>query len=297
MRTLVIGLGTQGNKRKKFCNKDYVASVDPFNTNAEYKYIEDVPISDYDAVIIATPDDQKEKILKYCLKNNKHILIEKPLIFRNITEIQKLANKKKLIVYSAYNHRFEPHIIKMKNILNSKKLGKIYSCRIFYGNGTSALVRKDKWRDKRLGVINDLGPHLFDLCDYWFNAKKFDFKLYYSNKFENNSNDHANIINKKNILINLEMTYLMWKNTFNCDIIGSKGSAHINCLCKWGPSIFTYRIRKYPSGIPKEKKIILRKKDPTWKLEYNHFKKLINYSKPNNLQKDKWILKQLKKIA
>ena len=32
------------------------------------------------------------------------------------------------------------------------------------------------------------------------------------------------------------MTYCMWMNDFNLDIIGSKGSAHIHKLVKWGPS-------------------------------------------------------------
>ena len=42
---------------------------------------------------------------------------------------------KKLNVYTAYNHRFEPHLVKLK-ISISKKLGKIYY-EYFYGNGTA----------------------------------------------------------------------------------------------------------------------------------------------------------------
>ncbi len=36
------------------------------------------------------------------------------------------------------------------------------------------------------------------------------------------------------------MTLLMWRNHFTCDILAENGSAHIESLCKWGPSTFTH---------------------------------------------------------
>ena len=44
---------------------------------------------------------------------------EKPLFFKDANEIiklQDLAIKNKVILYTAYNHRFEPHFINMKSI-------------------------------------------------------------------------------------------------------------------------------------------------------------------------------------
>ena len=37
------------------------------------------------------------------------------------------------------------------------------------------------------------------------------------------------------------MTLLSWRNHFTCDIFAENGSAHIESLCKWGPSTFTLR--------------------------------------------------------
>ena len=82
------------------------------------------------------------------------------------------------------------------------------------------------------------------------------------------------------------MTLCMWKNTFVCDVIGSKGSAHLNSLCKWSKSSFCYRRRKFPSGAPKEKKISFEKGDPTWKAEYLFFKNLIKNKIKTSLKKD-----------
>ena len=85
----------------------------------------------------------------------------------------------------------------------------------------------------------------------------------------------------------------MWKNTFRCDIIGSKGSLHMDCLCKWGPSTLRLLKRKFPSGLPKEKKYIVRVEDPTWQEEHKHFINLIKLKKKNDLSKDRWINKNL----
>ena len=92
------------------------------------------------------------------------------------------------------------------------------------------------------GVLHDLAPHLLDTCKLWFGKKVKKFKIISVHRFENKSPDHVIIqsVNSK-IFIELEMTLCMWKNYFSCDIIGEKGSAHIENLCKWGPSKFIHR--------------------------------------------------------
>jgi predicted dehydrogenase len=116
-------------------------------------------------------------------------------------------------------------------------------------------------------------------------------------KFENNSPDYVNLIyQNKSLFIELEATLCMWKHTFRCEIVGSKGSLSIDSLCKWGPSTFTVRDRKLPSGRPDEESVTLAQSDPTWAQEYNHFKELT--TKPNNnLKKDMWICSTIQKLA
>lgn len=300
MKILIVGLGVQGKKRKKILNKKLLfATVDKKNKSADFKDIKDAPLDKYDSVFLCTPDSEKFKILNYCINNKKNALIEKPLVAsseRKIKELENKANKANIVFYSAYNHRFEPHFVRIKKIIKSRILGKIYYCHIFYGNGTARLVKNNKWRDKGLGIIQDLGPHLMDTVKFWFN-EKLSFKTIFKNKFENRSPDHAILFSKKNkFFVKLEMSMCMWKNTLRCDIIGSKGSVHLDSLCKWGPSSLRILKRKFPSGYPPEKKIIIKKKDPTWELEHNHFFKLIKLRKKNNLNKDMWINKTLRNI-
>jgi scyllo-inositol 2-dehydrogenase (NADP+) len=289
MKAIVVGMGVQGNKRKKFLGKDFIYSVDKFQ-KADFKKIEEVPLDKYDTVFACVPDNQKLKVADYCIKNKKNILIEKPfLLKKNISfaNLQKKAKKNGVICYTAYNHRFEPNILDLKKLIESKKLGKIYHCRIFYGNGTALLVKKSKWRDKKKGVVTDIGSHLFDLCLFWFGNRIKKIQLIESNRFENKSPDHALIkLEIDKTKVQLEMTLCMWKNTFTCDVLGSKGSAHLNSLCKWGPNTFIFRQRKYPSGYPDEKiKKKYSMKDPTWQSENSYFKKLIK-KKISNLNND-----------
>lgn len=298
MRVIVVGLGVQGNKRKHFSGSDFIASVDPLNIDANYKTIEEVPLNEYDAVLACIPDEPKYEIIKYCLENKKHVLVEKPLWAiddQHIIELEQLALKNKVLCYTAYNHRFEPHFIKMRDLIASGELGKIYSCRMFYGNGTARLVRESNWRDQGDGVLPDLGSHLLDTCRFWFGNNLDSFSLASYNRFENQAPDHA-VVQSENSLprINLEMTLCMWKNHFTCDILAEKGTAHIESLCKWGPSIFTHRTRILPSGRPNENIETIVKSDPTWEAEYKYFKELINKGTPTDLSTDYWLQKNLR---
>jgi scyllo-inositol 2-dehydrogenase (NADP+) len=72
----------------------------------------------------------------------------------------------------------------------------------------------------------------------------------------------------------MEITLVSWRNHFTADLYGEHGSAHIESLCKWGPSTFVRRTRVLPSGRPPEEAITLVQTDPTWAVEYEHFKRL-----------------------
>jgi len=278
MRVVVAGLGVQGHKRRRVAGDDFVAAVDPVNMEARYRSIADVPLADYDAVLACIPDEPKIELLTYCLENGKHVLVEKPLWARSQSEIaalEALARKNGVVCYTAYNHRFEPHFVRMRDLISSGDLGKIYSCRMFYGNGTARLVRDSAWRDQGAGVLPDLGSHLIDTCRFWFGDIADQFEFVSVHRFENRAPDHV-IIHCEGALprLELEMTLLMWRNHFTCDILAERGSAHIESLCKWGPSVFIRRSRVLPSGRPSEEIVTLVRDDPTWALEYAHFKAL-----------------------
>ena len=301
MRSIVVGLGVQGNKRREHAGEDYVASVDPNNSEADFNDIRDVNLDTYDVVLACVPDKPKIELLRYCVEYKKHVLVEKPLWVEKesqIVELEKLARTNKVVCYTAYNHRFEPHFIKMEELIASGSLGKIYSCRMFYGNGTARLVRDSIWRDQGAGVLPDLGSHLLDACRFWFGDDIGTFQLGSAYCFENKAPDHV-VINtiSSQPRIELEMTLCMWRNHFTCDILAENGTAHIESLCKWGPSTFTHRKRIIPSGRPPETQVTLTQADPTWADEYKHFKNLIESGASTDLSIDIWLQTQLRMLA
>jgi hypothetical protein len=77
-----------------------------------------------------------------------------------------------------------------------------------------------------------------------------------------------------------------WRNQFTADVYGERGSAHIASLCKWGPATFTLRRRVLPSGRPPEESVTLVQDDPTWALEYAHFRTLCEKADRGNLDND-----------
>ena len=297
MRIVVVGLGVQGNKRYLYAKDNVVATVDPVSSKADYKSLQDISLEIYDAVILSIPDKFKYELIKFALENKKHVMVEKPLALNPInkfTELERIANSNKSFLYIAYNHRFETHFQNIESILKQKLIGDVYSCNLFYGNGTAKLVKESNWRDEGSGVILDLGSHLFDAIDYWFKASKVTKVLSNTSRFENKSPDSANVLfEMSGIRFNLEMSLCSWKNSFACDIVGSKGSLHLKGLRKWGQSVLTHRTRKLPSGVPDEIEYIEVEGDPTWELEYNYFLNQINLQQKTDLKKDEWISKNI----
>lgn len=301
MRVIVVGLGVQGKKRQYHAGSDYVCSVDPVKPEADYRYVEQVPLAHYDAALVCLPDEPKYDVLMYLLQNDKHVLVEKPLWTESdeqILALQTIAQQRQLVCYTAYNHRFEPHFVRMKEVLASGQLGNIHYCRLFYGNGTARLVRQSAWRDQGAGVLPDLGSHLLDTIHFWFDQKPCHFEAIFMDCFENKAPDHAVIVNKyTQPQITFEMSLLSWRNHFVCEMIGDQGSAYIESLCKWGPSRFTHYQRVLPSGRPPETAITLVQDDPTWALEYADFKQRVLSGTKTDLSVDLWIQQELNHLA
>ena len=301
MRVIVVGLGVQGHKRRKFAGADFVASVDPVNPEADYTSAFDVPLTDYDAVLACIPDQPKAELLRYFLSHGKSVLVEKPLWAEDeaaLAELQQIARAQGVVCMTAYNHRFEPHFVAMRDLIQSGELGRIYSCRMFYGNGTARLVRDSAWRDQGAGVLPDLGSHLLDTARFWFGDRTDSFTLLAANRFENKAPDHVVIGSEATRpRLELEMTLLMWRNHFTCDILAENGTAHIESLCKWGPTSFTTRTRVLPSGRPVERVVTLTQDDPTWALEYAHFKALVEQGARTDLSNDIWLHQTLTRLS
>jgi predicted dehydrogenase len=315
MRCLIVGVGVQGRKRRAVAGADVAATVDPVAPDANYRALEEVPLGLYDAALVCTPDRAKHAALAYLLSHGKHVLVEKPLLTDDpaaLHELVELRNLSSVACYTAYNHRFEPHIRRLKDLLDAGTLGAIYLARFFYGNGTARDVQRSPWRDQGAGVLTDLGSHLLDLTLFFFGTQPGPFVPWGAYRFENRAYDHCAFGvapltlpsppgdggegRVRGPAFEYQTSLVCWRNTFSIDIIGEQGSAHVHGLCKWGPSTLTVRKRVLPSGRPEEDAKNITGPDPTWELEYAHFKQLCRGG-GTNLANDIWINAVLKEIA
>lgn len=288
MRVVVVGLGIQGKKRVHFAGTDVVATVDPVMT-ADFVRLEDVPLDQYDAALLCIPDAPKMALIHYLTAAGKHFLVEKPLFSESDDALAALAteaSQRGVVGYTAYNHRFEPHIVRLKELIEKNRLGRIYRTRLFYGNGTARDVRDSQWRDQEAGVLPDLGSHLLDLLLFWFGDLPANMRVQTAKRFENKAFDHIICMADGEMLVEMEMSLLSWRNHFVAEIYGELGSVHIESLCKWGPTTFTHYERILPSGRPPSQAVTLVQPDPTWALEYANFKGLCQVGGGGNLTND-----------
>ena len=214
MKIAVIGLGVQGNKRAAVAGREVVATVDPVARKARYQSIQKVRPDSFDTAFVCTPDSAKLKLIRYLLAHGKNVLTEKPLLAREPRQLAKLryfAKASGKVCYTAYNHRFEPNLIRLKRFLDQKAVGRVYYANFFYGNGTARDVRNSSWRDRGAGVLPDLGSHLLDMVLFLFGKGNASFEILDVKNYENRTPDYVLFGSRQKPWIRLEATLLSWK--------------------------------------------------------------------------------------
>ncbi len=124
------------------------------------------------AVMLTSSPASHFKLARRALIAKKHVLCEKPVAFRasEVTELTNIAEANQLVFHVAHQMRFDPYIIKFKELLERKTIGEIRSAsiRLAHNWGGNAV---DDWIGKEInslgGVLIDLGIHIFDLIG-WF---------------------------------------------------------------------------------------------------------------------------------
>jgi predicted dehydrogenase len=127
---------------------------------------------DLDAVIVAATNTTHAEMTIAALEAGKHVLCEKPMATslkdaQRMIEAAEQSNKQLMI---AHNQRLEPAHQKAKEILQSRKLGKILTFSSTFGHPGSedwAIDGADTWFYRKeitgLGVLGDLAIHKLDL--------------------------------------------------------------------------------------------------------------------------------------
>jgi predicted dehydrogenase len=296
MRYLVVGYGNIGRKRKAVLGDRCVATVDLFNESADHRWLRDVSPARYDAAILAVPNPVKIELAEYFLALGKHVLIEKPFIIDGATarRLLRRATQHRVIWYTSYNFRFEPHVLALKQHLAAGTLGRLYRARLFYGNGTAGNLG-GTWRDSILGVLEDLASHLVDLTGHVFDRFGAAFQVWDRQSHELKGPDHCILATEDHRIV-IEVSFVCWKNAWRIEVTGEHGALIMDGLTKWGASELCLCRRQFPSGAPDEIRQVVEGPDPTWAADLRHFEEQADAGQ-TSCENDLWISHALTRAA
>lgn len=119
-----------------------------------------------DAVSIAVPTKFHKEIALYVLNKEKHVLLEKPIAdsVEDAEEIIRKAEEKKKKFMIGHIERFNPAVVKLKEIISQGKLGRIISI-------IARRVGPFPPRMKGSSIIIDSAVHDIDVINYLLDKK------------------------------------------------------------------------------------------------------------------------------
>ncbi|MEM1753724.1 MAG: Gfo/Idh/MocA family oxidoreductase, partial [Candidatus Methanomethylicaceae archaeon] len=201
MRIGVVGLGNMGRNHVRIfsnikeCNLTAISDINAeiaknignqygVESFTDYKLM----INKIDAVSIAVPTSLHYEIASFFIKNGIHCFIEKPITktIEEAKELIKLAEKYGVKLMVGHIERFNPAVIKMKEIIDKEMLGKILVI-------NARRVEPFPPKNIDTGIIIDLAIHDIDILRYVYGKEPLKVYSKYGS-IKSNYEDYAVIL-------------------------------------------------------------------------------------------------------
>ena len=157
---------------------------------------------DVDLVIISSPTKTHYSIARYFLKFT-NVLLEKPLSLKTkeVLDLEKISKKNNFLLFVDYPFIFSGSINYIKNIIKSKKYGKLIEIESFR---EQAPIRDDA------DVVWDLGVHDISIFKYWLinDPIKIESIKYNTVKTKKKDTAYINLEYKNNIKVFIKNSWL-----------------------------------------------------------------------------------------
>lgn len=279
MKIGLIGGGYWGkNLIREFNNTSYLKTVCEINQEMIEKYNIDYPNLNYTtnfqdilddpeitAICISLPAELHYQFAKQSLEANKDVYVEKPITLdiNQAKELIELANSKNKILMVGHLLHYHPAVIKMKEIINSNKLGKIKN--IIANRLNLGKLRKHE------NVLWSFAPHdisvILSLCNNelpsWVNCNGNDY-------ITSGVHDITNSIlyfENSGIYVNMNVN---WLNAFK--------EQKMTIICEYGMIVFddmekTDKLKIYYNSIYQESNldpVVTKIKEQTVQLDLSN---------------------------
>lgn len=287
-RVGVIGTGSMGKNHIRVYSEiggvDLVAISDISQDNKDiaqkYRcrfyadYREMLKNENLDAVSIVVPTSLHKEVALDCIDNGINILMEKPIsdTVENARIIIDRAEKKGIILAVGHIERFNPAVIKLKEIINGGDLGEI----------TSMVARRVGIfppQIKDANVYLDLAVHDIDIFNFLLEKDPLEIFSVAGRALSESREDHAwmMITYPGAVCIN-QVNWITPVKVRNLAVTGTKGYVELNYISQ-ELKLYESRIEgNYDSfgdfvvkfGESKEKRLEINKEEPL-KKELEHF--------------------------
>lgn len=203
-----------------------------FKTNYYKDYKEMLDKEKLDIVTISVPTSIHHKVALDVIRRRIHLIIEKPIAF-NIEEAEEIIREaKKFRVKLTVGHieRFNPSVIKLKELIKKGKLGTIVSVMTRRAGTIPSRV-------KDANVILDIGVHDLDLLNFILDSKPSNVYASGGKAILKNHEDYADIFleypsNKNGLKVtgHIQVNWLTPIKIRKINVTGTKGYAVVNLV-------------------------------------------------------------------
>jgi UDP-N-acetylglucosamine 3-dehydrogenase len=240
IRVGVIGTGAMGqNHVRNYSEMEGVelvgiSDVDQKRVEAMAAQFKTKAFTDYnkmlseglDAVSVVVPTKLHKQVVLDAFEAGMHVLVEKPIAdtAENAELMIAAAKKAGKILMVGHIERFNPAVIKLKEIIDSGTLGKIVSI-------STKRVGPYNPRIRDVGVILDIGVHDIDMISYLY-GKKISSVYAIAGADIHSFEDHASIILRMdhNFAGVVETNWLTPHKVRQLTAIGVKGVAYLDYI-------------------------------------------------------------------
>lgn len=130
-------------------------------------------------VVLATPSYSHYELAKHCLREQRHVVIDKPftLTSEEAADLIHTARKRKLLLTCYQNRRWDGDFQTVQQVIAGGELGRLVSYESHYDRFRTE-PRRNVWRESGGpggGTLYDLGPHVIDQALSLFGAPETIF--------------------------------------------------------------------------------------------------------------------------
>jgi len=292
----IAGYGVVGQKRRKYIDENpslELIAVSDIKFNEDGSFPDGVRYyTDYqklirenlDVLFVSLPNNLAANATIMGLKNDCHVFCEKPPS-RNVNELNEVIaiekKKHKLKLKYGFNHRYHDSVKKVKEIIDSKKFGKVMSFRGVYGK-SSIIPFGSGWRSEKEqaggGILLDQGIHMLDLVRY-FSCDYEEIHSFISNDYwKHDVEDNAFILmkSKEGHIASLHSTATQWQHRFRLEIILKEGLLELTGILSGSKSYGSEKLkiiaREHGESVgSQEENSFTFLNDNSWKEEVDEF--------------------------